>query len=199
MEQFLHQEMGACCPPPRPCRALSSGRMKDPSTILAGEIPGDGGESPWVRPAFLVGPCFLLGPRAVVLETAGAGWLCSRGYQGVRRATRKKPQVGLWGRSLGVAPTLIDRKVTLLPIRHLLPIGAGPVVHMRRIRRYHTSPPLVSPRVRYKGRAASGEGRESPKPCDSADSSRRHGAPLSRERPPKMIIYWRRPRLSLFC
>ncbi|XP_026953192.1 zinc finger protein 446 isoform X3 [Sagmatias obliquidens] len=117
--------------------------MKDPSTILAGEIPGDGGESPWVRPAFLVGPCFLLGPRAVVLETAGAGWLCSRGYQGVRRATRKKPQVGLWGRSLGVAPTLIDRKVTLLPIRHLLPIGAGPVVHMRRIRRYHTSPPLV--------------------------------------------------------
>lgn len=133
--------------------------MKDPSTILSGEIPGDGRESPRVRPAFPVGPCFLLGPRAVVLETAGAGWLCSRGYQGVRRATRKKPQVGFWGRSLGVAPTLIDRKVTLLPIRHLLPIGAGPVVHMRRIRRYRTSPPLVSLRVRYKGRAAAGERR----------------------------------------
>ncbi|KAJ8775791.1 hypothetical protein J1605_016120 [Eschrichtius robustus] len=45
-----------------PREALSSGRMKDPSTILAGEIPGDGGESPWVRSAFPVGPCFLLGP-----------------------------------------------------------------------------------------------------------------------------------------
>ncbi|XP_020953047.1 zinc finger protein 446 isoform X2 [Sus scrofa] len=154
-------------------RALSGGRMKVPSAILAVEIPEDGGETPWVRPAFPAGSGPLLGPSGeevrrnytpqaatsgprreqgsaldVALEAAGGQPRCSRGYQGDGRATGKKPQEGRLGRSLGRAPALIGRQVTLLPHPSpRLPIGAGPVVHMRRIRRYHPSRPSITAHV----------------------------------------------------
>ena len=57
--------------------------MTDPSAILAGEIPGEGGERPWVRLAFPVGPCFLLGP---LWETSGL-----RGGQGHAPAVALEP------------------------------------------------------------------------------------------------------------
>lgn len=123
-----------CLLSPHTRRALSGSRMTDPSAILAGEIPGEGGERPWVRLAFPAGPCFLLGPLwetsgrrggqghapAVALEIAGGGPLCSRGNQGDRRrpegscreSTRAERQPD-WPR--GHAPPRLTSR----------PIGAG--------------------------------------------------------------------------
>lgn len=147
--------------------------MKDPTAIFAGEIPAGGGGSHGLgepsRPvpsssrdhleASLGGPMLpqaitsgLQGRQgntlAVAVETAGGGQLCAEGLprrrlgdkrEASRRALEEEP-----GRSAsfdwpkGHAPPYPSPR---------LPIGAGPAVHMRRIRRYRPSRPLVSLRA----------------------------------------------------